>query len=325
LLASKHVATGGSPSPKRDVYVPKHGRKRSASAGKTKTKPGAKGPSTPTKRSFLRRRWWLLLLLTPLVLALLALGGLYIAYARITLPDALPPIQTTYLYDRNGHLLTTLHGSVDRTVVELSQISPHMIDAVIATEDHAFYDHPGIDVTGIARAAYTDLVKRDTIQGASTLTEQLVKQVYAGSYETDADGVRTYVPPERSVPEKIREALLAVKLEQQLGKDEILAQYLNTVYFGHGAYGVEAAAQTYFGEHASQLTILESASLAGVLHAPELYDPIDRPSDNWFRRNYAIDQMTAYGYLDPTAATELKDHECCGTVNNDSAERLVSP
>ena len=169
---------------------------------------------------------------------------------------------------------------------------------MIATEDHDFYNHPGVDVGGILRAAYTDLVKRETVQGASTITEQLVKNVYAGSYTTDAERACRATSCRRvRSPEKIREALLAVKLEQQLGKDQILANYLNTVYFGHGAYGIQAAAETYFGKPASQLTVLESASLAGVLHAPELYDPIDRPSDNWFRRNYAIDQMVRYGYL----------------------------
>ena len=177
-----------------------------------------------------------------------------------------------------------------------------MVDAVIATEDHDFYNHPGVDLMGIARAAYTDLIKRSTVQGASTITEQLVKNVYAGSYTTDENGVQSYTLPERSIHEKVREALLAVKLEQQLGKDKILDQYLNTVYFGHGAYGVQAAAQTYFGVNASDLTVLQSASLAGVLHAPELYDPIDRPSDNWYRRNYAIDQMVTYGYLDSSTA-----------------------
>ena len=93
-----------------------------------------------------------------------------------------------------------------------------------------------------------------------------------------------------------------MKLEKELGKDRILAQYLNTVYFGHGAYGIQAAAETYFGKPANELTVLESATLAGVLHAPDLYDPIDRPYDNRFRRDYALDQMVRYGYLD--AATD---------------------
>jgi penicillin-binding protein 1A len=251
-------------------------------------------------------------------------AGLFVAYARIQLPETLPPIQTTYLYDRNGQLLTTLHGAVDRTEVPLARISPNLVDAVIATEDHDFYNHPGVDVMGIARAAYTDLVKRSTVQGASTITEQLVKNVYAGSYTTDENGVQSYTLPERSIPEKVREALLAVKLEQQLGKDKILDQYLNTVYFGHGAYGVQAAAQTYFGVDASDLTVLQSASLAGVLHAPELYDPIDRPSDNWYRRNYAIDQMVTYGYLDPKHGERLKKAKCCGTIP-DQTDRIAAP
>jgi penicillin-binding protein 1A len=320
-------------TPRGDRYVPKHAPTAAAPAGLaaasaprgTRASNGRR-PTTKVneKKSFLRRRWWLLLLLTPVVVVLLAGIGLYVAYARIKLPTALPPIRTTYVYDRNGHLLTTLHGAVDRTEVPLSAISPHMIDAVIATEDHDFYNHPGVDVAGIIRAAYTDLIKRETVQGASTITEQLVKNVYAGSYTTDPDGVQTYVLPERSVSEKVREALLAIKLEHELGKDQILDRYLNTVYFGHGAYGVEAAAQTYFGERARDLTVLQSASLAGVLHAPELYDPIDRPNDNWYRRNYAIDQMVRYGYLREDAGARLKQRKCCGTIP-DQQERLVAP
>jgi penicillin-binding protein 1A len=326
-----------------DRYTPKHVSRRPPSKGNAgkaaastrgsataaKTKPtGTTGPATrtatPKKKSFLRRRWWLLVLLTPFVLMLFAGVGLYIAYARIKLPEALPPIQTTYLYDRNGHLLTTLHGSVDRTVVPLAQISPHLRDAVIATEDHDFYNHPGVDVGGIMRAAFTDLIKRQTVQGASTITEQLVKNVYAGSYTTDADGVQSYTLPARSIEEKIREGLLAIKLEQSMSKDQILAQYLNTVYFGHGAYGIQAAAKTYFGKPASQLTILESASLAGVLHAPDLYDPINRPSDNWYRRNYALDQMAQYGYISKAEDTHLKAKKCCGTIP-DQTEQLRAP
>jgi penicillin-binding protein 1A len=263
-------------------------------------------------------------LLVPVVLLAFVATGLFIGYARLQLPETLPPIQTSYLYDRNGDLITTLHGTVDRTEVPLSQISKNMIDATIATEDHDFYNHPGVDFVGIARAAYTDLIKRSTVQGASTITEQLVKNVYAGSYTTDETGVQVYTLPERSIKEKIREALLAIKLEQELGKDEILDKYLNTVYFGHGAYGIQAAAQTYFGVDASRLTVLQSASLAGVLHAPDLYDPIDHPSDNWYRRNYAIDQMVRYGYLSKKKGEHLKNVDCCGTIP-DRSDRLVAP
>ncbi|HEX9298537.1 MAG TPA: transglycosylase domain-containing protein [Actinomycetota bacterium] len=307
------MATGSKSPTRRDDYVPRHAPARA-------TKKASK------KKSFLRRRWWLLLLLSPLVVILLGVGALYVAYARIKLPNTLPPIRTTYLYDRNGGQISTLHGAVDRTVIPLSKMSPNIIHAVIATEDHGFYNHPGVDVTGILRAAYTDLVKREPAQGASTITEQLVKNVYAGSYQIDPDsGLRVYVQPERSITEKIREALLAVKLEKELGKDTILEKYLNTVYFGHGAYGIQAAAVTYFGKPASRLTPLESASLAGVLHAPELYDPIDRPYDNRFRRDYALDQMVRYGYLDQATETKLKAKPCCGTVKSHAAERIVAP
>jgi penicillin-binding protein 1A len=307
------VATDSRPSTRKDGYVPRHAP---AKAKKKASK----------KRSFIRRRWWLLVLLTPFVLFLLGSVALYIAYARIQLPTTYPPIRTTYLYDRNGVLLGKLHGAVDRTVVPLSAMSPNIRNAVIATEDHDFYNHPGVDVPGILRAAYTDLIKRQTVQGASTITEQVVKNVYAGTYEKDPEtGLTDYVPPERSIQEKIREALMAVKLEKEVGKDAILATYLNTVYFGHGAYGIEAAAETYFGKHASKLTALESASLAGVLHAPDLYDPIDRPYDNKFRRDYALQQMARYGYLDPAKEALLERKPCCGTVKDGSAERISSP
>jgi penicillin-binding protein 1A len=309
------VATGSKTSSGRDNYVPKH-----APSKRSKT-PSSGAP----KKSFLRRRWWLLVLLTPVVLGMLSVIGLAIAYARLQLPDKLPPIRTTYLYDRHGKPLANLHGAVDRTIVPLSKVSDSLVDAVIATEDHEFYEHMGVDVRGLARAAWVNFRGTDNeVQGASTITQQLVKNVYAGTYGVDDNGLPTYEPPPRSIPEKLREALMAVKVERTFGKDKILAQYLNTVYFGHGAYGIEAAAQTYFGKSAKDLTVLESATLAGVLHAPESYDPIDRPYDNVFRRDYALDQMVRYGYLDAAEAKALKQEPCCGTIP-DSDARIEAP
>ncbi len=275
----------------------------------------APAKSSKAKRGFFRRFWWVFVL-TPFVMVAMGMLALLVAYQRIELPSALPPIRTSYLYDRDGNQLASLHGAVDRTIVPLNKISPNLQDAVIATEDAGFYNHPGVDIKGIFRAAWTDLVKRGTVQGASTLTEQLVKNVYAGQYVRNADGTTDYVIPPRTIKEKIREGLLAIKLEQTYTKDQILAKYLNTVYFGHGAYGAEAAAQTYFGKPASELTVLESASLAGVLHAPSLYDPIASPYDNKFRRDYSLDQMVRYGYLDAAKAATLKQHKCCGTVSD---------
>ena len=183
---------------------------------------------------------------------------------------------------------------------------------MLATEDAGFYEHPGIDVRGIVSAAWTDLVKRDTVVGASTITQQLVKNVYAGEYIEHPNGAQEYIVPPRSIKEKVREALLAIKVEQQLSKDQILAKYLNTVYFGHGAYGAEAAAQTYFDKPASELTVSESAVLAAVLHAPSLYDPIKSKYDNEFRRDYTLDQMAKYGYISESEAERLKALKCCG-------------
>ena len=254
-------------------------------------------------------------------------GGVWLAYARIELPDTLPPIQTTHLYDREGRPLAALHGAVDRTLVPLAEMSPHIKDAVIATEDHEFYEHTGVDLRGVVRATWTNLRGTDNeVQGASTITQQLVKNVYAGEYRTDPEtGLQEYVLPERSVTNKVREMLLAMKLEQEFGKDKILQHYLNTVYYGHGAYGIEAAARTYFGVSASELTVLQSATLAGVLHAPELYDPIDRPDDNRFRRDYTLDQMVLYGYLDEDRAQNLKDKDCCGTLEDTTKDRIDAP
>jgi penicillin-binding protein 1A len=309
------VATTNTPS---KGYEPRH-LPRSRRAKKA-PKGGGKKP--------LFKRWWFWALLSPVILGLLGIGTLAIAYARIELPKTLPPIQTSYLYDRNGTFLTTLHGTVDRTIIGLDEMSPHLREAVLAVEDHDFYEHRGFDPIGIVRAAYTDLIRNDTVQGASTITQQLVKNVYAGEYKEDPEtGLADYVVPPRTVKEKIREVLLAVKLEQELSKDQILAKYLNTVYFGHGAYGIEAAALTYFDKNASELTVLESATLAGVISQPEDYDPIDEEFNNEFRRDYALEQMARYGYLDPERAAKLVDAECCSipkSVRKGSNERIVS-
>ena len=148
--------------------------------------------------------------------------------------------------------------------------------AVIAVEDEGFYEHPGIDVIGIFRAAWTDLVSGEIVQGGSTITQQLVKNVYAGQYTADPEtGLETYVIPPRTLEQKVRESLLAIKVEREFTKDEILANYLNTVYFGRGAYGVQAAAQTFFQKDASELSVLESALLAAMIQSPSFYDPVE--------------------------------------------------
>jgi penicillin-binding protein 1A len=293
-------------------YTPRHAR-RKAGGPKTAGRPKKAGTSEKRpKRGFFRRHW-LAFVLTPFVLILFGFGVLVLAYIRIDLPKALPPVQTTFVYDRNDELLSTFHGSVDRTLIPFGQMPQHLRDAVIAVEDARFYDHSGVDLKGTVRAAWSDLVARGRVQGGSTITQQLVKRVYAGHYTSPGDdGIRDYVVPPRTVKEKIREVLLAIKVERTLSKDKILARYLNTVYFGHGAYGIEAAAQTYFGVPGRDLTLLQSATLAGILTAPEAYDPIDHPFDAKFRRDFALDRMVQFGSLDGAIAERLKRRACCG-------------
>ncbi len=247
-----------------------------------------------------------------MALALLGFGTLVLAYLRIDLPETLPPVQTTFVYDRNGTLLSTFHGSVNRTLIPFGQMPEHLRDAVVAVEDARFYEHSGVDLKGTIRAAWHDLIAHDAVQGGSTITQQLVKRVYAGRYIEGDNGVSDYVIPPRTVKEKVREVLLAMKVERTLSKDRILAKYLNTVYFGHGAYGIEAAARTYFGVRARRLSLLQSATLAGILTAPEAYDPIDHPFDAKFRRDFALDRMVRYGYLEREQAERLKRRPCCG-------------
>ncbi len=259
-----------------------------------------------TERGFLRRNWWLFLAVPAAGMLLVVLTLVYV-YAHLELPSTPPPLQTTYLYDSRGNVIATLHASVDRTIIPFSEMPKSLRNAVIATEDKGFYHHGGVDPVGIVRAAWNDLISHQVVQGGSTITQQLVKNVYAGHYVTDPKtSIVSYVIPPRTLGQKIREALLAMKLEHTYSKDQILAKYLNTIYFGHGAYGVQAAAQTYWSTDAKDLTLLESATLAGAITNPSAFDPIVNPSDSEARRNFVLDRMVATGHLSASRATELK-------------------
>jgi penicillin-binding protein 1A len=259
----------------------------------------------PKQRGFLGRYWWAFAA-APFVLLFLLLATLLFVYSRLDLPATPPPLQTTYILDREGNVLGTFHASVDRTIVPFNRMPKSLRDAVLAAEDQGFYEHSGIDPLGVMRAAWNDLIAHEVVQGGSTITMQLVKNVYAGHYETDRKtGQTTYVVPPRTFTQKVREALLAMKLERTYSKDEILATYLNTIYFGHGAYGVEAAAQAYWGIHASELNMIRSATLAGLISSPSLFDPIDHPADAKIRRDYVLDRMAALGTITSERAAQL--------------------
>ena len=194
-----------------------------------------------------------------------------------------PLAQTTVVYDRSGAVIAQLHGATNRFVVPSSKIPQAMKDATVATEDRRFYEHHGVDFVAVARALVADLTAGHLVQGGSTITEQYVKNAYLGN--------------ETGFVRKIREAVLAWELESRWSKDQILTAYLNTVYYGSGAYGVQAAAQTYFHRDIWQLTLPQCALLAGLPRSPVGYSPIFDPTDALQRRDLVLSLMASQGYV----------------------------
>jgi penicillin-binding protein 1A len=201
--------------------------------------------------------------------------------------------QTTYIYAKDGTLITRLFRE-NRTVVPISKISTTMQQAIISVEDQRFYDHRGVDYIRIVGALVRDIKDSDSLQGGSTITQQYVKNAYFS--------------PEQTVQRKIREAFLATKLERNYSKREILEKYLNSIYFGNGAYGVEAASQTYFGIPAGKLNVEQSALLSGVIKGPTIYNPYKNPTAAIKRRNLVISLMEEQGYVTKTVADAAREH-----------------
>jgi membrane peptidoglycan carboxypeptidase len=233
----------------------------------------------------------------PLAGAAIVIGALAYVYSQLPLNLNITQEQTSYLLDREGRLLTTFEAGVDRTAINLNQMPEILRLAVIAAEDEEFFRHSGVDFVAIIRAAWANLTGGEIQQGASTMTQQYVRNVFPE------------VGTEVTVERKIKEILLAIKLERALPKNEILRRYLNTVYMGKGAYGVEAAAETYFGRPAKELNLQQAATLAGVISGPELYNPIDNPDDALGRRNWVFDRMIAEGFITEERAAPLRDNK----------------
>jgi penicillin-binding protein 1A len=196
----------------------------------------------------------------------------------------LPLAQTSFLYAADGSLITELHATEDRVVLRRSEMTQAVRDAAVAIEDRRFYFHHGVDARAILRAAYVNAAEGNVVEGGSTITQQLVKILYVGSADT--------------LRRKIDEAALAWQLEDRFTKDQILTKYLNTVYFGQGAYGIQAAAQTYFSVDADDLSLGQSALLAGLITAPNHFDPFVRPASAYGRRNVVLRSMRQQGMID---------------------------
>jgi penicillin-binding protein 1A len=192
--------------------------------------------------------------------------------------------QNSFVYAADGSLLGAIPAERNRQPVTLAGMSPWVTAATVDIEDRRFYEHGGLDYEGILRAAVKNLESGHVVQGGSTITQQLVRNLYIGN--------------ERSLQRKIKEACLARKLEDVHTKDWILASYLNQVYFGNHAYGVEAAAQTYFDRHAKDLNLVQAALIAGLPQAPSVYDPFERPAEAVRRRNEVLASMLSAGDID---------------------------
>ncbi|BAZ53191.1 1A family penicillin-binding protein [Nostoc sp. NIES-4103] len=205
-----------------------------------------------------------LLSITMLTSSIVAGGLVGLAISFRNLPDVRQlrnffPSETTYIYDIKGKLLSSVHGEANREVVPLDRISPNLKRAVLASEDSHFYDHHGINPTGVGRAVVVNWAAGGVKEGGSTITMQLVKNLFLSQ--------------KRAFTRKLAEAVLAIRLEQILSKDQILEMYLNQVYWGHNNYGVQTAARSYFDKSAENLTIAESAMMAGLIQAPEEFSP----------------------------------------------------
>jgi penicillin-binding protein 1A len=192
--------------------------------------------------------------------------------------------QNSFVYAADGSLLGAIPAERNRQPVTLEGMSQWVTEATVAVEDRRFYEHGGLDYEGIVRAAVKNLESGHVVQGGSTITQQLVRNLYIGN--------------ERSLERKIKEACLARKVEKGHTKDWILASYLNQVYFGNHAYGVEAAAQTYFSKHAKNLDLVQAALIAGMPQAPSVYDPFQRPNEAVRRRNEVLGAMLSAHYID---------------------------
>ena len=246
-------------------------------------------------------RWWFRRAAFGVALiAVATVSGLVFVLWQIPLPSGEPPLlQTTYMcpdgVDNDCNLdnsLAQLTGGIDRVSVDYEQVPAVFTLALLATEDRQFFEHSGVDPFGVARALVASVRDDELQQGGSTITQQYVKNAYLSA--------------ERTWERKLREAVLAIKLERELPKQEILERYLNTIYWGRGAYGIQAAARTYFGLDVEQLGLAESAYLAGIIRAPESADANRQPDDPLFedqqraatvRRSAVLQAMVELGWI----------------------------
>lgn len=241
------------------------------------------------------------------------LGFGYIFAAYQSLPQVgnnMRPAVSSQVFDIHGRLITTLHSDQNRLPIDINKVPQNLQNAFIAAEDNRFYDHIGIDPIGIVRAIVTNVTNRGIAQGGSTITQQLAKNAFLSQ--------------EQTMKRKIQEAMLALEIERKYSKKEILEMYMNQIYFGQGAYGIQTAAKTYFGKDVDQLTLAQCAMLAGLPKSPNYYSPFNNLQEAKNRKNTVVDQMVKYGYISEEEGAQAKAADLDLTENKQTSENPES-
>lgn len=224
-----------------------------------------------------------------------AVIGLAFSLSRLPDVDALrhyAPAETSEIFDYKGRLIAKIHDEENRSVVHLGQISPWLQKAVVSAEDDRFWTHPGVDIRGLIRGTTADIRRRGHATGGSTLTQQLARNLF--------------LTPERALSRKLAEAYLSIQIERRYAKNQILELYLNQVYWGHNAYGCEAASQMYFGKSSAQLNLAEAAMLAGIIPGPELFSPYHSLEKAKWRQSLVLNRMVELDVITPAEAEAAK-------------------
>ena len=249
----------------------------------------------PKKKSPMRRFLWIVGILVFLIIAGAGCG--FIGATMSDLPEVanVKPAASSQIYDVHGNLITTVHATENRLPVKLSQVPKDLQNAFIATEDNRFYSHHGVDPIGIMRAIWVNIAHDGVAEGGSTITQQLARNAF--------------LTQDRTLKRKIMEAMLAIRIEQYYTKQEILEMYLNQIYFGQGAYGVQAAAHVYFGKNVQDLDLAQSAMLSGLPQSPNYYSPLTNYKAGKARQAVVLGQMVKYDYIDQATADKAKDED----------------
>ncbi|MFN3230831.1 MAG: transglycosylase domain-containing protein [Alphaproteobacteria bacterium] len=281
------------------------------SGGRSPKRGNAKKPVAKSKKKTGRR--WALRVGLVVAGGFLAGIGLVLLFWALELPDVdetlaahRPPIVT--ILDRNGTRVASV-GGTGGGWVDGEDLPSVLVDAVLAIEDRRFHAHGGVDAWGILRAFFANIRAGDFVQGGSTITQQLAKNMF--------------LTPDRTAKRKVQEIMLAYGLERRLDKDEILEQYLNRVYFGSGAYGIDAAARRYFGVEVGQLTLTQSAMLAGLLKAPSRYSPANDPAAAEARMQLVLDAMVEAGTLAPSRRAMISAVPAVRPASGNSTQYFV--